>query len=145
VKAIYEAGIATGNATFETAAPGWDDWDAAHLAEPRLVAALDGEVVAWAALAPYSRRAVYGGVAESSIYVADRARGRGVGRALLRELVHASEQAGLWTLLAGVFPENVASLALHHSCGFRVVGTLTCLGRLDGVWRDVVLLEHRSD
>jgi L-amino acid N-acyltransferase YncA len=145
VRAIFEEGIATGNATFEPEAPSWEAWDAAHLPAPRLVARRNGEVVAWAALTPVSERRVYAGVAESSIYVAERARGLGVGRALLDALVTASEQGGIWTLQAGVFPENEASLALHRRCGFRVVGVHERLAQHHGVWRDVVLLERRSE
>jgi phosphinothricin acetyltransferase len=144
VRAIYEEGIATGLATFETEAPSWPDWDAAHLAAPRLVAEEDGEVLGFAALSPWSSRPVYAGVCWESVYVAGRARGRGLGRALLSALVERSEQAGIWTLVAGVFPENRPSLALHLACGFRAVGRLERLGRLHGAWRDVVLLERRS-
>jgi L-amino acid N-acyltransferase YncA len=144
VAAIFEEGIATRLATFETAAPSRSEWDASHLATHRLVAEEDGEVVGWAALGPYSERACYRGVAEVSVYVAERARGRGVGRALLEALVAGTERDGIWTLQAGVFPENRASLALHRACGFRVVGVRERIGRLDGAWRDVVLLERRS-
>jgi L-amino acid N-acyltransferase YncA len=144
VRAIYQHGIATGDATFETAAPTWAAWDAGHLAGHRLVAATDGEVVGWAALSPVSDRCAYAGVAEVSIYVAAGAAGRGVGRALLERLVAGAEAAGIWTLQAGVFPENAASLALHRRCGFRTVGVRERLGKLDGRWRDVVLLERRS-
>jgi phosphinothricin acetyltransferase len=143
VKAIYEEGIATGNATFETAAPEWEDWDRAHL-PLRLVAREEGEILGWAALSAVSERCVYEGVAEVSVYVAPRAWGRGVGRALLDELVRRSEAAGLWTLQAGVFPENAASLRLHESAGFRVVGTRERIGRHGDRWRDVVLLERRA-
>lgn len=143
VAAIFAEGIATGHATFETAVPRWEDWDAAHLAEHRLVAELDGEVAGWIAVVPYSRRAVYRGVGEESVYVAERARGRGVGRALLEALVESARAGGLWTLQAGIFPENGPSLALHRSLGFREVGVRERLGRLDGAWRDVVLLELR--
>jgi phosphinothricin acetyltransferase len=145
VAAIYEEGIRTRNATFETAAPAWPDWDASHLAEPRLVAEDEAGVAGWAALTPVSSRCCYAGVADVSIYVAGRARGRGVGRTLLGELVRRAEEAGLWTLQAGVFPENEPSLRLHESCGFRRVGVRERLGRLDGTWRDVVLLERRSE
>jgi phosphinothricin acetyltransferase len=144
VSAIYADGIETRNATFETEIPAWDTWDAAHLDEPRLVARRDGQVVGWAALAPVSDRRCYRGVAESSVYVARGAQSQGIGRSLLNELVRLAEEAGLWTIQAGVFPENVASLQLHLSCGFRVVGVRERLGRLDGVWRDVVFLERRS-
>jgi L-amino acid N-acyltransferase YncA len=143
VRTIFEEGIATGQATFETEAPSWEDWDGAH--SMRLVAEEDGEVVGWAALAPYSARACYAGVAEESVYVAARARGKGVGRALLAALVDRSEHAGIWTLQAGVFPENRASVTLHLGCGFRLVGVLERIGRLNGEWRDVLLLERRSE
>jgi L-amino acid N-acyltransferase YncA len=142
--AVYAEGIATGQATFETAVPSYEEWDAAHLAVPRLVARRDGEVVAFAALGPYSARAVYRGVAEVTIYVAAAARGQGVGRRLLEALVEQAEAAGIWTLQAGIFPENEASVALHRACGFRVVGRRERLGQLAGVWRDVLLLERRS-
>jgi L-amino acid N-acyltransferase YncA len=143
VRTIFEEGIATGQATFETEAPSWEDWDGAH--SMRLVAEEDGEVLGWAALAPYSARACYAGVAEESVYVAARARGKGVGRALLTALVDRSEQAGIWTLQAGVFPENRASVTLHLGCGFRLVGMHERIGRLNGEWRDVLLLERRSE
>ena len=145
VAVIFEEGIRTRNATFETAAPAWADWDASHLAEPRLVAEDEHGVTGWAALTPVSSRCCYAGVADVSIYVAERARGRGVGRALLAELVRLAEDAGLWTLQSGVFPENEPSLRLHAACGFRRVGVRDRLGRLDGTWRDVVLLERRSE
>ena len=145
VRRIYEEGIASGHGTFESRAPDWESWDRAHRAAPRLVARENGRVRGWAALSPVSARPVYAGVAEVSIYVAASERGRGVGRALLAELVARSEQAGLWTLQAGIFPENAASLRLHASCGFRVVGRRERLGRHDdGRWRDVLLLERRS-
>jgi phosphinothricin acetyltransferase len=143
VRAIYEEGIATGQATFETEAPSWEHWDGAH--SSALVAEEDGEVVGWAALSPYSPRAVYAGVAEESVYVAERVRGRGVGRSLLEELVRRSEEAGIWTLEAGVFPENRASVTLHLGCGFRLVGVRERIGRLHGEWRDVLLFERRSE
>jgi len=145
VAGIFEEGIRTGNATFETTAPTWEAWDAGHLADHRLVVTLDGDVVGWAALSAVSDRACYSGVAEHSIYVAERVRGLGFGRQLLAALVAAADAGGIWTLQSGVFPENEASLALHLSLGFRVVGVRERLGRLDGVWRDVVLLERRSE
>lgn len=144
VSRIYAEGIATGHATFETAVPAWDSWDRDHLAAPRLVAGAAGETLGWAALSPVSGRCVYGGVAEVSVYVAAAARGRGVGRSLLEALVAGSEAAGLWTLQAGIFPENEASLAIHRLCGFREVGRRERIGRMGGRWRDVVLLERRS-
>ena len=144
VRAIYEQGIAGGQATFETEAPAWAAWDRSHLHSHRLVAVHEGEVVGWAALAPVSERCVYGGVVEDSVYVADSAQGRGVGRALLEELVRRAESDGVWTIQAGIFPENESSIALHERCGFRVVGTRERIGKHHGVWRDVVLMERRS-
>ncbi|TMC49345.1 MAG: N-acetyltransferase family protein [Chloroflexi bacterium] len=144
VRRIYEEGIATGDATFETEAPAWESWHASHLAAPRLVARCNGEVVAWAALAPVSERCVYAGVAEDSVYVSAEARGRGVGHVVLTALVAEAEAAGIWTVQTGIFPENHASVALHQRCGFRIVGTRERVGRLAGRWRDVVLLERRS-
>lgn len=145
VSAIYEAGIATGHATFQTEAPVWEAWDRGHLPTCRLVARDDnGGVLGWAALSPVSSRPVYAGVAEVSVYVAATARGRGIGRLLLEALIDRSEADGRWTLQAGIFPENVASLALHESCGFRVVGRRERIGRHHGRWRDVLLLERRS-
>jgi L-amino acid N-acyltransferase YncA len=144
VRAIYEAGIATGNATFETAPPAWEEWDAAHLPDHRLVARDHGEVLGWTALAPVSDRCAYAGVAEESIYVAPAARGQGVGRELLAAVVASAERAGIWTVQTGIFPENQVSVRLHQGCGFRVVGVRERLGRLHGRWRDVLLLERRS-
>jgi L-amino acid N-acyltransferase YncA len=144
VRRIYEEGIATGHATFETEAPDWPAWDEAHLPDHRFVARRGDRVVGWGALAPVSHRRVYAGVAEVSVYVADGARGEGVGRALLSALVRSSEEAGLWSLQTGIFPENEASLALHRRLGFREVGIRERIGRHHGVWRDVVFLERRS-
>jgi L-amino acid N-acyltransferase YncA len=143
VAAVFAEGIATGQATFETQVPSWETWDAAHLPDHRFVAELDGDVVGWVAVLPYSRRAVYRGVGEESVYVAERARGRGVGRALLEAVIASARDGGLWTLQAGVFPDNTASLGLHRRLGFREVGVRERIGRLDGVWRDVVVLELR--
>ncbi|HEY5058987.1 MAG TPA: GNAT family N-acetyltransferase [Gaiellaceae bacterium] len=143
VAAIYAAGIATGNATFETQVPSWEAWDASH-AGLRLVAEERGKVVGWATLTPVSGRRCYRGVGEDSIYVAAGARGRGVGRTLLGALIERAEADGFWTIETGVFPENAASVALHLGCGFRIVGTRDRLGELDGVWRDVLFLERRS-
>jgi phosphinothricin acetyltransferase len=145
VAEIYRQGLETRNASFETEVPAFAAWDAAHLAEPRLVARLDGAPAGWAALSPVSERCVYGGVAEVSVYVAPELGRRGIGHRLLTALVRGSEEAGIWTLQAGIFPENTASLALHERCGFRVVGRRERLGRHHGVWRDVVLVERRSD
>ena len=144
VRGIYLEGIATGQATFETTAPAWEAWDAAHMRAARLVAREGKATLGWAALSPVSSRCVYAGVAEVSVYVAAAARGRGVGRALLAALIAAAERDGLWTLQAGIFPENEASLAVHRRCGFREVGRRERLGKLNGAWRDVLLLERRS-
>jgi L-amino acid N-acyltransferase YncA len=145
VRAIYQQGIATGNATFEQDAPEWETWDSAHLKDCRLVArGKDGEVLGWVALSPVSGRCVYAGVASLSVYVAPAARGQGVGKALLRAAIEASERQNIWTLEAGIFPENEASIALHSSCGFRIVGRRERIGQMDGAWRDTVLMERRS-
>lgn len=144
VREIYREGIATGNATFEKTVPDWEKWDAGHLPHCRLLARSGDEALGWAALSAVSGRAVYAGVAEVSVYVAEPARGRGVGTLLLSTLVAASEENGIWTLQASIFPENSASMALHQRCGFRVVGTRERIGFMDGRWRDTVLLERRS-
>ena len=144
VREIFLQGIATGNATFEQAAPEWKEWSERHLPSCRLVARLENRIVGWAALSPVSSRCVYGGVAEVSIYVAEGARGCGVGRQLLDALVNASEQSGIWTLQAGIFPENEASIHLHQEAGFRIVGRRERLGCMNGQWRDIVLMERRS-
>ena len=145
VRAIYLDGIATGQATFETQPPSWEQWDADHLAACRLTARGDGQILGWAALSPVSDRCTYAGVAEVSVYVSARHRGRGSGRRLLTALIAAAEEQGLWTLQAGIFPENRASIALHIDCGFREVGRRERLGCLHGIWRDVMLLERRSN
>lgn len=161
VREIYREGIATGNATFETEVPDWEKWDQGHLRTCRLIALepidIDDEeadeplttlnvsrVQGWAALSPVSNRRVYCGVGEVSVYVAAAARGRGAGKALLEALVRESEVSGIWTLQAGIFPENTASIALHKSCGFRKVGTRRRIGKLGDAWRNVLLLERRS-
>jgi phosphinothricin acetyltransferase len=144
VRRIYAEGIATGNATMETAPPPRETWNEAHRPDCRLVARDGGRMLGWAALSRVSERCAYGGVAEVSVYVSQEARGRGVGRQLLEELVRASEEAGVWTLQAGIFPENAASLSIHQHCGFRVVGVREKLGKLGSAWRDVALLERRS-
>ena len=144
IRGIYLEGIATGEATFETEAPSWEEWDAAHLSFGRLVARAGENVSGWAALSPVSRRKAYAGVAEVSVYVAARNRGKGVGRALLDRLIEESEQNGIWTLQAAVFPENAATLALHKRCGFREVGRRERISKLNGRWRDTILLERRS-
>lgn len=146
VLAIYQAGLDTGLASFETQAPDWATFDAARLADHRYVARdqSTGEVLGWVAVSAVSSRCVYAGVVEHSVYVAPDARGRGVGAALLRALIRSTERAGIWTIESGIFPENAASLRLHQSVGFRVVGTRERLGQHHGRWRDVILLERRS-
>jgi phosphinothricin acetyltransferase len=149
VERIYAAGIATGHATFESEPPSWSRFDAGKLPGQRLVAIDDGRVVGWVAASAVSDRCAYAGVVEHSVYVDPAAGGRGVGRALLAALIASTEAAGIWTIQSGVFPENEASLALHRSAGFRVVGTRRRVGRmtygpLAGTWRDVVLVERRS-
>ena len=144
VKRIYLEGIATGHATFETEAPSWEKWNDAHLAFARLVARAGSEVKGWAALSPVSSRRVYAGVAETSVYVGRDSRGQGIGRALLEALIQASESKGIWTLQAGIFPENTGSIELHKALGFREVGRRERIGKLNGVWRDTLLLERRS-
>ena len=144
VEEIYRQGIGTGNATFETESPGWEKWNASHHQHSRLVAREQDNVVAWTALSLVSARRVYAGVAEVSIYVAGAARGGGIGKALLLALIEQSELHGIWTLQAGIFPENVSSIALHKSCGFREVGLRERIGKLGNTWRSVVLLERRS-
>lgn len=144
VSRIYRQGITTGDATFETEVPDWKTWDAAHLSACRFTINLDGKIVGWAALSPVSGRCVYGGVAEVSIYIDAAHRGRGLGKLLLDILIRESEAQGIWTLQAGIFPENIASIHLHKNCGFREVGRRERIGRLNGFWRDVVLMERRS-
>jgi phosphinothricin acetyltransferase len=144
VASIYGDGIHTGDATFETEVPSWERWDGAH-PEHRLVAELDGRIAGWGALSPYSDRWCYRGVAEDSVYVAAWAQGQGVGRGLLEGLIARAEAAGIWTLLAGIFPENKPSLRLHLGCGFRLVGVHERLSELHGEWRDVLWLERRSE
>jgi len=145
VAEIYWDGMRDGLATFETELPTWPEWDAAHHADHRLAAERFGHLIGWAALAPVSRRRCYAGVAENSVYVARSARGRGVGRTLLEALCAGAEEAGIWTIQCSVFPENAASVALHEACGFRVVGFRDRLAQRDGIWRDVLLLERRSE
>lgn len=144
VAIIYREGIETRDATFETEVPTWEEWDAGRLAGCRLVAVVDGGVAGWAALSPVSKRPVYRGVAEPSIYIADGHRGQGLGRTLLAALVEASESEGIWMLQTAIFPENQASIALHESLGFRAVGTRERIGQHYGHWRDTVLMERRS-
>src|SRR5262249_6866455 len=144
VRSIYLEGIREGNSTFETEAPEWEVWDEAHLQSPRLVMRASDKVIGWAALSPVSKRRVYRGVAEVTVYVTESARGQGVGRALLERLIEESEQAGIWTLQASIFPENLASIELHLKCGFRELGRRERIAKLHGVWRDTILFERRS-
>ncbi|MGH7611593.1 MAG: GNAT family N-acetyltransferase [Candidatus Dormibacteria bacterium] len=143
VRAIHAAGIATGNATFETEPPSWEEWDARHRSDLRFVAVAGEDLLGWTAAGPVSDRCCYAGVVEESVYVDLDHQGRGVGRALLTHLVASSELAAVWTVQAGILPENLPSLRLHQACGFRVVGRRERLGQLHGKWRDVLLLERR--
>jgi L-amino acid N-acyltransferase YncA len=145
VARIYLEGIETGHATFETEVPSWEIWDEAHLPEHRFVALSDGLVVGWVAVSPVSDRCVYGGVVEDSVYVSAAARGLGIGRLLLDHLIRSTEAAGVWTIQSGMFPENTASITLHERVGFETVGRRKRLGKLHGEWRDVLLMERRSD
>jgi L-amino acid N-acyltransferase YncA len=142
VRDIYEQGIDTG--TFEELVPTWEEWDRGHLVWPRLAARDDGDVVGWAALSPYSDRSCYRGVAEVSIYIARRARGRGIGRTLLDRLCREADAGQIWTLQAGILAANAPSIALHEQCGFRLVGVRERLARKRGEWSDVVLMERRA-
>jgi L-amino acid N-acyltransferase YncA len=143
VERIYAEGIATGDATFETETPTWEDFDRDRLAHHRVVVVESGEILGWAALSPTSARACYTGVVEHSVYVAEAARGRGIGRVLMDALIRGAEAAGLWTIQTNVFPENEASVALHRALGFRTVGRRERIAQLDGAWRDTLLLELR--
>jgi L-amino acid N-acyltransferase YncA len=145
VKKIYEEGIATGNATFQTSAPGWEEWNNLHLQTCRLIAVENNKILGWAALSPVSGRCVYAGVAEASVYVAAAARGKGVGKRLLQALINESEQHNIWTLQAGIFPENIGSIKIHETCGFRIIGKRERIGKMNGDWRDTILLERRSN
>jgi phosphinothricin acetyltransferase len=144
VERIYAEGIATGNATFETEPPSWPEFDAGRLPDHRFVAEEDGEVVGWVAVSPASARACYAGVVEHSVYVAGKARGRGIGGELVQALLASTDAAGIWTIQTSVFPENGATLALHERAGFRVVGRRERIAELGGVWRDTLLLERRA-
>jgi L-amino acid N-acyltransferase YncA len=144
VSSIYLEGIRSGHSTFETNVPTWEQWDAGHLQIARLVMR-DGDVISgWAALSPTSKRHVYRGVAESTVYVTEKQRGKGIGRLLLEALIEQSEANGIWTLQASIFPENTASLELHRRCGFREIGRRERIAQHHGVWRDTILLERRS-
>ena len=145
VARIYAEGIATGYATFEQEVPSWESWDGNHLSSCRLVAIDKDQMLGWAALSPVSSRCVYGGVAEVSVYVSSDARGRGVGKALMHQLISVSEASGLWTLQSGIFPENIASIVLHEKVGFRKIGVRQRVGKLHGQWKDNVLFERRSE
>ncbi|KQC30305.1 GNAT family N-acetyltransferase [Flagellimonas eckloniae] len=145
VSKIYAEGVSTGFATFEQNIPNFEDWDAAHLQQCRLIAEEDGKVLGWAALSPVSSRCVYGGVGEVSVYIASNSRGKGIGRSLLEQLILESEKAGLWTIQSGIFPENQASIELHKKVGFRFIGKRERIGKTnDGVWKDNLLFEKRS-
>jgi len=144
VQRIYNSGIATQNATFQTEAPEWDAWDTAHRKDCRLVARIDNQVAGWAALSNVSNRCVYAGVAEVSIYIDLAFRGMGVGDQLMKQLITESEKHGIWTLQAGIFPENEASIALHQKNGFKILGIREKIGKLKNVWRDTAMLERRS-
>lgn len=144
VEKIYEEGLATRMATFETSSPGWESWDKSHLKECRFIAEEDGKILGWAALSPVSDRCVYGGVAEVSVYISEAARGKGVGGTLIQELIQASEKNNIWTLQSSMFPENKASNRLHLKFGFREIGIREKIGKLDGEWRDTLMMERRS-
>jgi phosphinothricin acetyltransferase len=144
VKEIYQQGIDTRNATLQTEVPSWEEWDKSHLSIIRYINLIDGVVAGWAALTPVSGRCVYAGVTELSVYVHEDFRGRGVGAALLKMIITASEKQNIWTLQSGIFPENKASIALHEKHGFRKIGFREKIGKLDGAWRDVILMERRS-
>jgi len=141
---IYRQGIETGNATFEKEIPSWEKWNAGHLPACRIVATVDDSVVAWAALSPVSGRCVYAGVAEVSVYVSGKYHGLRIGTLILDRLISESEEKGIWTLQAGIFPENKASIRLHENLGFRIVGVRELIGQMNGVWRNTLLLERRS-
>jgi L-amino acid N-acyltransferase YncA len=144
VKTIYESGIATRNATFQTTAPEWDEWDKGHVTSCRFIAIENDQVLGWAALSAVSGRCVYAGVAEVSVYVHPDAWGKGVGNQLLQALIQESEQHNFWTLQAGIFPENTPSIYIHEKNGFRIIGRREKIGQMDGKWRDTLLLERRS-
>ncbi|MEJ5962935.1 GNAT family N-acetyltransferase [Pedobacter immunditicola] len=144
VKLIYQQGIATKQATFQTEAPSWEEWDKSHIPAFRYIAIINDTIAGWAALTPVSSRCVYAGVAEVSVYIHEDYRGKGVGKSLLQKLITETEKANIWTLQAGIFPENLSSITLHEKLGFRQVGYREKIGKMDGVWRDTILLERRS-
>ncbi len=144
IAAIYLEGIATGNATFQTEAPDWETWDKNHLQHSRLAAFVEKDMAGWAALSPVSSRCVYAGVAEVSIYMADKFRGKGIGKVLFSQLIKESEDNGLWTLQSGIFPENIGSIKLHEACGFRQIGYRENIGKMNGIWRNNIVMERRS-
>lgn len=141
---IYRQGLETGNATFETNVPTWEDWDKGKLKHSRLVAIIDNTVVGWAALSAVSDRCVYGGVAELSIYISNNHKGKGIGKTLMQKLIEESERNGIWTLQSRMFPENKATVALHQSSGFRMIGYREKIGKLRDTWRDTMMMERRS-
>lgn len=141
---IYREGIETGLATFEKEVPSWESWNSNHITSCRLVAEISDQILGWAALSAVSSRCVYGGVAEVSVYVAEKARGQRIGKALLQELIFESERNGYWSLQSGIFPENKASISLHEKAGFRHIGYKEAIGSLDGIWKDNILMERRS-
>ncbi len=144
VKQIYAEGLVTGNATFQTSVPTWHEWNDAHVNNSRLIAIENEVVLGWAALTPVSGRCVYAGVGEVSVYVSEKARGKGVGKKLLNALIQESEKNNFWTLQAGIFRENIASIKIHEACGFRIIGAREKIGQSNGLWRDTLLLERRS-
>jgi phosphinothricin acetyltransferase len=144
VKRIFEEGILTGNATFQKTAPSWEEWNESKLPYCRLAAVVDNEIAGWAALTPTSKREVYKGISEESIYISEKHTGKGIGKALMNALIDESEKNGVWTLYASIFPENTISIKLHLSCGFREIGYMEKAGCMEGVWRDTVLFERRS-
>jgi len=145
VKKIYTEGILTGNATFQSSVPSWQEWDDAHVKNSRLVAVENDVVLGWAALTPVSGRCVYAGVGEVSVYISDHSKGKGIGKKLLNALLEESEKNNFWTLQAGIFPENTASIKIHEDCGFRIIGRREKIGQMNGIWRDTLLLERRSN
>ncbi len=145
VARIYESAIATKNVTFHTCAPSWDEWDKSHRQDCRLIAKIDNKIVGWSALSYVSSRSVYSGVAEVSVYVDSDFRGKGVGDKLMSSLISDSEKQGIWTLQAAIFPENIGSIKLHLKHGFRIIGIKERIGKMDNEWRDLTMVERRSN